>query len=137
MIANYALTTVTVIKSFTYTFNYKPSKILSADKTYIKFKGIRDYVWIIINACKKSILGYQVSDTRAVGPCILTIRTDSHKFKNFPRKALNFIADGCSAYPLEKQLFELKENKVLIYTESLIFLPIILYLKNFVGLNKL
>lgn len=27
-----------------------------------------------MDACKKSILGYQVSDTRATGPCILAMR---------------------------------------------------------------
>ena len=30
---------------------------------------------------------------------------------NFPQKAINFIADGYSAYPLAKQQFELEENK--------------------------
>lgn len=33
------------------------------------------------------------------------------KFKEFPGKALNFIANGYSAYPLAKQQFELEENK--------------------------
>ena len=33
------------------------------------------------------------------------------KFKEFPGKALNFVADGYSAYPLAKQQFELEENK--------------------------
>jgi hypothetical protein len=27
-----------------------------------------------MDACKKSILGYQVSDTRSTGPCILAMR---------------------------------------------------------------
>lgn len=70
-VANYALTAAAVIKPFVDTFEYKPSKILSADEAYIKVKGIMHYVWIVMEACKKSILGYQVSDTRAVGPCIL------------------------------------------------------------------
>ena len=33
------------------------------------------------------------------------------KFKDFPRKALTFIADYYSAYPLAKQQFQLDENK--------------------------
>ena len=33
------------------------------------------------------------------------------KFKEFPGKALKFIADGYTAYPLAKQQFELEENK--------------------------
>ncbi|MCE2164008.1 DDE-type integrase/transposase/recombinase, partial [Streptococcus thermophilus] len=110
-IANYALTAAAVIKPFVDTYNYKPSKILSADETYIKVKGIKHYVWIVMDACKKSILGYQVSDTRATGPCILAMRMAFDKFKKFPGKALNFVADGYSAYPLAKQQFELEENK--------------------------
>ena len=106
-VANYALTAAAVIKPFVDTFNYKPSKILSADETYIKVKGIKHYVWIVMDACKKSILGYQVSDTRATGPCILAMRMAFDKFKKFPGKALNFVADGYSAYPLAKQQFEL------------------------------
>ena len=102
-VANYALTAAAVIKPFVDTFNYKPSKILSADETYIKVKGIKHYVWIVMDACKKSILGYQVSDTRATGPCILAMRMAFDKFKEFPGKALNFVADGYSTYPLAKQ----------------------------------
>ena len=101
-----------VIKPFVDTFDYKPSKILSADETYIKVKGIKHYVWIVMDACKKSILGYQVSDTRAVGPCILAMRMAFDKFSNFPNKALKFVADGYIAYPLAKQQFELEEDKI-------------------------
>ncbi|MDD6770762.1 DDE-type integrase/transposase/recombinase, partial [Inconstantimicrobium porci] len=117
MVANYALTAAAVIKPFVDTFDYKPSKILSADETYIKVKGIKHYVWIVMDACKKSILGYQVSDTRAVGPCILAMRMAFDKFKNFPNKTLKFIADGYSAYPLAKQQFELEEDKIFDLTQ--------------------
>lgn len=110
MVANYAMTAAAVIKPFTDTFDYKPSKILSADETYIKVKGIKHYVWIIMDACKKSILGYQVSDTRAVGPCILAMRMAFEKFKTFPNKALRFIADGYSAYPLASQQCKLNNG---------------------------
>uniref|UniRef100_UPI002181ECE8 transposase n=2 Tax=Clostridium chauvoei TaxID=46867 RepID=UPI002181ECE8 len=61
--------------------------------------------------CKMSILGYQVSDTRATDPCILTMRMAFDKFKDFSGKALNFVADGYSSYPLAKQQFELEKNK--------------------------
>ena len=111
MVSNYALTAAAVIKPFVDTFDYKPSKILSADETYIKVKGAKYYIWIVMDACKKSILGYQVSDTRSVGPCILAMRMAFDKFKEFPGKALKFIADGYTAYPLAKQQFELEENK--------------------------
>ena len=117
MVANYARTAAMLIKPFVDTYEYNPSKILSADETYIKVKGIKHYVWIVMDACKKSILGYQVSDTRAVGPCILAIRMAFDKFKTFPGKALKFIADGYSAYPLAKQQFELRENKIFDLTQ--------------------
>lgn len=102
-VANYAMTAAAVIKPFVDTYEYKPSNILSADETYIKKLGAKHYVWIIMDACKKSILGYQVSDTRSVGPCILAMRMAFEKFKPFPGKALKFIADGYSAYPLAQQ----------------------------------
>ena len=117
MVAKYALTAAAVIKPFVDTFNYKPSKILSADETYIKVKGIKHYIWIVMDACKKSILGYQVSDTRAVGPCILAMRMAFDKFSKFPGKALKFVADGYSAYPLAQQQFELEENKIFNLTQ--------------------
>ena len=116
-VANYALTTASIIKPFVDTFDYKPSKILAADETYIKVKGIKHYVWIVMDACKKSILGYQVSDTRSVGPCILAMRMAFDKFKTFPGKALKFVADGYSAYPLAKQQFELEENRIFDLTQ--------------------
>ena len=53
----------------------------------------------------RSILGYQVSTSRDVGPCILTMRMAFDKFREFPGKALKFIADGYSAYPLAEQQF--------------------------------
>lgn len=53
MVANYALTSAAVIKQFVDIFDYKPSKILSSDETYIKIKGIKYYVSIIMEACKK------------------------------------------------------------------------------------
>ncbi|MPQ45199.1 DDE-type integrase/transposase/recombinase, partial [Clostridium tarantellae] len=111
MVANYALTAAAVIKPFIDTFDYKPSKLLTADETYIKVKGVKHYIWFIMDACKKSIIGYQVSDTRSTGPCILAMRMAFDKFKDFPNKALKFVADGFTAYPLAKQQFELEENK--------------------------
>ena len=63
-----------------------------------------------MDACKKSILGYQVSDTRAVGPCILAMRMAFDKMKNLTGRTLKFVADGYSAYPLAKQQFELESN---------------------------
>src|SRR5574344_941405 len=63
-----------------------------------------------MDTVSRSILGYQVSKSRDVGPCILTMRMAFDKFKEFPHKALNFIADGYSAYPLAAQQFKIEKN---------------------------
>ena len=110
-VANYAMTAAAVIKPFVDTYDYKPTARLAADETYIKKLGVKHYVWFIMDACKKSIIGYQVSDTRGVGPCILAMRMAFEKFKDFPGKALQFVADGYSAYPLAASHFKEKEQK--------------------------
>lgn len=110
MVSSYARTAAVIIKPFVDTFDYKPSNDLSADETYIKIKGIKGYLWLIMDTVSRSILGYQVSKSRDVGPCILTMRMAFDKFKEFPGKALNFIADGYSAYPLAAQQFKLERD---------------------------
>ena len=83
-VANYALTAAAVIKPFVDTFDYKPSNILSADETYIKVKGVKHYFWIVRVACKKSIPGYQVSDTQASGPFLFAILMSFKWFTTLP-----------------------------------------------------
>ena len=86
MVANYARTAATVIKPFVDTFDYNPSNNLVADETYIKIKGIKGYIWFIMDTVSRSILGYQVSDNRGVGPCIMTMRMAFDQLKEFPGK---------------------------------------------------
>lgn len=110
MVANYARTAAVIIKPFIDTYDYNPSGLLTADETYIKVKGIKGYVWLIADKVTRSILGYQVSDNRGVGPCILTMRMAMDKFKSWSTdrlKSIKFIADGYSAYPLAAQQFQL------------------------------
>ena len=57
-----------------------------------------------MDAASRSIIGYQVSDNRGVGPCILAMRMALKHFKELPDK-FKFIADGYSAYPLAAQQF--------------------------------
>lgn len=106
-IAKYATTAAFCVKSFVDNYDYKPTAYLAADETYTKVKGSKRYVWFIIDAIKKSILGYRSSDSRDVGPCILAMRMAFSKFKIFPGKALKFIADGYTAYLLARQQFQL------------------------------
>ena len=108
MVANYAKTASVLIKPFVDSYDYKPSLKLAADETYIKTKGRKSYVWFVMDTVSRSILGYNVSDNRGVGECILTMRSAFDKFKTFPKKGLTFVADGYSAYPLAAQQFKLK-----------------------------
>ena len=106
-IANYATTAAYCVKPFVDSYDYKPTNYLSADETYAKVKGSRRYVWFIMDAIKKSILGYRSSSSRDTTPCILAMRMAFDKFKKFPGKALKFVADGYTAYKLAQQQFAL------------------------------
>ena len=81
-----------------------------ADETYIKVRCIKTYVWLIMNAACRSIIGYQVSDNRGVGPCILAMRMAFRGLKTLPEH-FQFIADGYSAYPLAAMEFARKFDK--------------------------
>lgn len=106
MVANYCKTAASVIKPFVDHYDYPKSNTFVADETYIKVRGIKGYIWFIMDAISRSIIGYQVSDSRSVGPCILAMRMAFSKIKNLP-KHFKFIADGYSAYPLASQQFAL------------------------------
>jgi len=108
MVANYAKTAATVIKPFVDNFNYPVSNTVAADETYIKVRGIKGYIWFIMDVASRSIIGYQVSDNRGVGPCILAMRMALENLTKLPEK-FRFIADGYSAYPLAAQQFSLRE----------------------------
>ena len=84
--------------------------MFAADETYIKIRGIKTYVWLIINAATRSIIGYQVSDNRGVGPCILAMRMAFRNLTKLPEN-FKFIADGYSAYPLAAMEFVKKLGK--------------------------
>ncbi len=103
-VANYAKTAAIVIKPFVEHYNYPKSSTFVADETYIKIRGIKSYVWFIMDAVSRSILGYQVSDNRSVGPCILAIRKAFRGLSKLPER-FRFIADGYGAYPLAAYFF--------------------------------
>ena len=103
-IANYCKTAAICIKPFVDRYPYEKGDIFIADETYIKIRGIKTYVWFIMSAASRSILGYQVSDTRSVGPCILAMRMAFRGISKLPEN-FKFIADGYSAYPLAAMEF--------------------------------
>lgn len=110
-IANYSKTAASVIKPFIDNYNYGTGDTFIADETYIKVRGVKSYIWFIMDSVKRSIIGYQVSDNRSVGPCILAMRMAFRHLSKLPEK-FKFIADGYSAYPLAAQQFfrEFGEN---------------------------
>jgi transposase-like protein len=89
-------------------YDYKPGKAFVADETYIKIRGVHSFVWFIMDAASRSILGYQVSDNRGAGPCIMAMRMAFEKLKNKLPEGFLFVADGYSAYPLAAQQFFLE-----------------------------
>jgi len=45
--------------------------MLKNQQNYIKVRGIRGYIWFIMDAAKRSVIGYRISSERDVGACIL------------------------------------------------------------------
>lgn len=103
-VANYCMTAALCVKPFVDHYDYKAGSVFTADETYIKVRGIKGYIWLIMDAAKRSIIGYQASDNRGVGPCILAMRMAFRNLKKLPEN-FRFIADGYSAYPLAAQQF--------------------------------
>ena len=106
-VANYCKTAALCIKPFVDTYPYEkdPAHLtFAADETYIKVRGVKGYIWFVINAATRAVIGYQVSDNRGVGPCIMAMRMAFQHIKELP-KNFRFIADAYSAYPLAAQQF--------------------------------
>ena len=103
-VANYCKTAAICIKPFTDNYDYGSDRVFTADETYIKIRGVRGYIWFIMDAVKRSIIGYRISSERDVGACILAMRMAFTHLKKLPDN-FRFIADGYSAYVLAAQQF--------------------------------
>ena len=103
-VANYCKTAAICIKPFADNYNYSTGEVLTADETYIKIRGVKAYIWFIMDAASRSLLGYRISTERDVGACILSMRMAFKHFAKLPEN-FKFIADGYSAYPLAAQQF--------------------------------
>ena len=55
MVSNYCRTAAILVKPFVDSFDYEPSTSLAADETYIKIKGIKGYLWLIMDTVSRSI----------------------------------------------------------------------------------
>ena len=104
MVANYCKSAAICIKPFVDTYPYEKGSAMVGDETYIKVHGVKSYIWLIINAATRAVIGYRVSDNRGVGPCIMAMRMAFQHLKELPEN-FRFIADGFSAYPLAAQQF--------------------------------
>ena len=102
--ANYCKTAALCVKPFVDNYDYGTGNTFTADETYIKVRGIKGYVWLIMDVAKRSIIGCQTSDNRGVGPCILAMRMAFRNLKKLPEN-FRFIADGYSSYPPAAQQF--------------------------------
>ena len=103
-VANYCTTAAICIKPFVDNYDYHAGTTFTADETYIKVRGIRAYIWFIMDAARRSIIGYRISTERDVGACILAMRMAFKHFEKLPEN-FRFIADGYSAYVLAAQQF--------------------------------
>ena len=108
--ANYCKTAALCIKPFVDQYPYQKGEVFTTDETYIKIRGIKSYVWFIMNVATRSIIGCQISDNRGVGPCILAMRLAFRGLTKLPEN-FKFIADGYSAYPLAAMEFVKKFGK--------------------------
>lgn len=103
-VANYCKTAAVCMKPFVDHYDYNAGKVYTADETYIKIRGIKTFVWFIMDAASRSIIGYRISSERDVGACILAMRMAFRHLKKLPEN-FRFIADGYSAYVLAAQQF--------------------------------
>jgi transposase-like protein len=114
MVANYAHTAAAVIKPFVVHYPYQRGNTFIGDETYIKVRGVRAFVWFVMDSVSRSIIGFRVSATRAVSDCILAMRMAFGSMTALPER-FKFIADGYSAYPLAAQQFELRVDDPLLF----------------------
>ena len=54
-VANYCKTASVCIKPFVDNYDYNARKIFTADETYIKIRGIKAYIWFIMDAASRSL----------------------------------------------------------------------------------
>lgn len=104
MVANYCKTAALCVKPFVDTYPYEKGEVFTADETYIKVRGVKGFIWFVMDVASRAIIGYQLSDNRGVGPCIMAMRMAFQRVKEIPEH-FRFIADAYSAYPLAAQQF--------------------------------
>lgn len=87
---------------------------IAADETYIKIKGIDNYVWFVISAENKAILAYHLADNRGSIPAIAALH-EANRTKPPDQETL-ITTDGNPSYStaimyLNKELHKKKKLK--------------------------
>jgi transposase-like protein/rubredoxin len=103
-VANYKSAVALRVKPFVDHYPYELSDQICGDETYIKIKGIWNYIFFFFDATKKIILSYRVRKNRDYQSAILAINDVLVKFKEIPKK-LNLITDGNPIYLLARHFF--------------------------------
>lgn len=103
-VLNYAEAASVVIKPFVDNFPYEFSDSFCGDETYIKVKGIWNYIFFFFDAKKKIILSNLVSPNRDTLSAIKAIDEVLKKLKHIPDN-LKFIVDGNPIYLLAQHFF--------------------------------
>jgi hypothetical protein len=118
MVANYCKTAAVCIKPFVDTYPYKKGAVFSGDETYIKVRGVTGYIWFIIDTVSRAVIGYQVSDNRGVGPCIMAMRMAFRRFSSttqlegsgMPERIMSIMAMGSSVLGLSEVMMAISES---------------------------
>ena len=103
-VANYCHAVAPRIKPFVDGFDYDLSDDFCGDETYIKIKGVWNYIFFFFDATKKIILSYRVQKLRDWKSAVLAVNDVLVKLKEIP-KNLNLITDGNPVYLLARQWF--------------------------------
>jgi transposase-like protein len=103
-IANYRDAVAPRIKPFIDHFPYELSDSFCGDETYIKIKGVWNYIFFFFDAAKKIILSYRVRKNRDYQSAVLAVNDVLVKLKQIPDK-LNLITDGNPIYLLAQHFF--------------------------------
>lgn len=85
-IANYCKTASLCVKPFVDNYDYSAGNTFTADETYIKVRGIKTYIWFIMDAARQSMIGYRVSYNRVAGHCIMAMHMAFRHFKKLPKE---------------------------------------------------
>lgn len=103
-VCNYCSSAAESLREFLLRYPYKKNHVFVADETYIKIRQKRAYVWFIMDAKSRAIVGFEVSLKRSLAPAIDVMGQAFASIKVLPKDFI-FVADGFSVYPLAAAYF--------------------------------